>query len=103
MSQADIIRKDPKKFSIPANLVDYNKNYEGFTWEKEAKKSIDFFEDGTLNIAYNCIDRHALGTKKDKVALLFRGAQGEKEEYTFGQLKKLTDKFANVLEGQGVV
>ena len=102
MSQADIIKKDPKKFHIPANLLDYDKTYASFTWEKEAKKEISFFEDGTLNIAYNCIDRHAIGVKKDKVALLFAGAQGEKEEYTFGQLKEQTDKFANVLANQDV-
>lgn len=101
-NQANIIKKDVKKFSSPPNLLDYNQTYKAFTWEKAEKEEIDFFEDGTLNIAYNCIDRHALGSKKDKTALLFEGAQGEKEQYTFAQLKELTDKFANVLSGQDV-
>ncbi|MBI5122735.1 acetate--CoA ligase [Candidatus Roizmanbacteria bacterium] len=101
-NQTNIIKKDVKKFSSPPNLLDYDKTYKSFSWEKAEKEEINFFEDGTLNIAYNCIDRHAKGAKKNKAALLFEGAQGEKEEYTFAQLKELTDKFANVLASQEV-
>lgn len=100
--QVKLIRKDLKKLKPVPNLLDYEKMYKEFSWEKAEKEMIDFFEDGTLNISYNCIDRHALGKNKDKTALLFEGARGEKEEYTFSELKTLTDKFANVLNGQGV-
>ncbi|HUQ85297.1 MAG TPA: acetate--CoA ligase [Candidatus Limnocylindrales bacterium] len=92
-----IIHKDVGKFSIAPNLIDYDKAYKSFSWEKAEKEEIEFFPDGTLNIAYNCIDRHANSEKKDKVALLFEGANGEKETYTFSDLKISTDKFANVL------
>ncbi len=92
-----IIHKELSKLSIAPNLLDYDNTYKSFTWEKAAKDEIDFFPDGTLNIAYNCIDRHAIGEKKNKKALLFEAANGEKEEYTFSELKTLTDKFANVL------
>lgn len=102
MSKADSIKKDQKKFAIPANLADYGQVYKDFSWEKAEEEEITFFEDGTLNIAYNCIDRHVENGKKDKKALLFLGANGEKEEYTFGDLKTETDKFANVLANQGV-
>jgi len=101
-NKANSIHKDVKKFSTPPNLLDYDKTYKDFLWEKAEKEEIEFFADGTLNIAYNCIDRHAKGAKKDKVALLFEGAAGEKEQYTFGDLKKLTDTFANVLVNQEV-
>lgn len=100
--QVKLIRKDLKKLNPSPNLLDYEKTYKNFTWEKAEKELIEFFDDGKLNIAYNCIDRHAKGEKKDKVALLFEGARGEKEEYTFGELKIQTDTFANVLVSQGV-
>ncbi len=100
--KAKVIQKDLKKFSVTPNLSDYDKTYKDFTWENVEKEEIEFFEDGTLNIAYNCIDRHVKTDKKDKKALLFEGANGEKEQYTFSDLKALTDKFANVLVSQSV-
>ncbi len=100
--QVKLIRKDLKKLKPAPNLLDYEKVYKEFTWEKAEEELIDFFDDGKLNISYNCIDRHAKGKNKDKVAFLFEGARGEKETYSFGDLKTLTDKFANVLVNQGV-
>ena len=102
MSKADIITKDSKKFGTPAHLADYDKVYKDFTWEKAAKEEISFFEDGKLNIAYNCIDRHVENKNGDKVALLFTSADGDKEKYTFADLKVQTDTFANVLVNNGV-
>jgi acetyl-CoA synthetase len=101
-SQVKLIKKDPKSFTSAPNLSDYEKTYKSFTWEKAAKEEIDFFEDGTINIAYNIIDRHAIGERKNKIALYFESAAGEKEQYTFSDLKKETDKFANVLLTQKI-
>jgi acetyl-CoA synthetase len=95
--QVKIIKKDLKSFIPAPNLADYEKTYKSFTWDKAAKDEIEFFEDGTLNIVHNVIDRHANGKRKNKTALLFESATGEKEQYTFGDLKMETDKFANVL------
>lgn len=102
MSSKNIIHKDIEKFSPKPNLLDYEKIYKSFSFEKATKEEVDFFSDGSLNIAYNCIDRHALGKRKDKIALFFEGANGEKEKYTFSDLKTLTDKFANVLVSQNI-
>ncbi len=100
--KAKIIPKDLSKFSKTPNLLDYDKIYKSFSWDKAATEEIEFFSDGTLNIAYNCIDRHANGKRKDKTALLFEDANGKKETYTFSDLKKETDKFANVLVSQNI-
>src|SRR5580693_2689216 len=100
--QVKLIKKNLKKLQPAPNLSDYEKVYKEFTWEKAEKELVDFFEDGTLNIAYNCIDRHALGKRRDKTALLYEGANGEKESYNYGEMKKLTDTFANVLAGHNV-
>lgn len=97
MQQANIIKKDPTKLVKTPNITDYEAAYKNFSWEEEEKKSIDFFEDGTMNAAYNMVDRHVVKGNGDKKALLFEGAKGEKEVYTFKDLQKLSNKFANVL------
>jgi acetyl-CoA synthetase len=101
-AQPKIIKKDLKKLEPAPNLLDYEKTYKDFSWAKAEKEMVEFFEDGTLNVAHNMIDRHANGVKRGKNALLFEGANGEKETYTFGDLKTQSDKFANVLKEQGV-
>lgn len=101
MQATDIIRKDSEKFVKQPNLPNYEEGYKTFSWEK-AESNVDFFEDETFNAAYNAIDRHVLNGKGDKVALHYKGANGEKESYTFSDLKKLSDKFANVLTSQKV-
>lgn len=98
---ANIIHKDIKKLKKIPNLSDYEKTYEEFTWKK-AEKAIEFFKDKTLNAAYNAIDRHAKGIRKNKIALFFEGQNGDSQKYTFRDLKKLTDKFANALKNLGV-
>ncbi|HSW88608.1 MAG TPA: acetate--CoA ligase [Candidatus Saccharimonadales bacterium] len=102
MQQTDIIRKDQEKFVKEPNIPNYEEAYKTFSWQ-EAAHNVDFFADGTFNAAYNAIDRHVEHGKKDKVALHYKGANEEKEQYTFGELKTLSDKFANVLVSQEVV
>lgn len=101
MQSTDIIRKDLKFLIKNPNIPNYEEMYRTFTWEKAAH-NVDFFEDGTFNAAYNAIDRHVKNGKSDKIALYYKGANGEKESYTYGQLKALSDKFANVLVSQDV-
>src|SRR6266849_3950477 len=99
--QATIIRKDLSKLSVKPNLTDYVKTYKDFSWEK-VEKELGFFADGKMNAAYTAIDRHAEGAKKNKVALHYQSAAGQKEKYTYADLKKLSDQFANVLEAQEI-
>lgn len=97
MQQPNSIKKNPAKLTPTPNLTEYTKTYQSFTWEQAEKELVDHFPDGTMNAAYNAIDRHVRNGKAKKVALLFEGAQGQKEQYTFEDLHKLTNKFANVL------
>ena len=98
---ANIIHKDVKKLKKSPNLLNYEKTHKDFTWKK-AESEIEYFKDNTLNAAYNVIDRHAKGKRKNKTALFYEGQNGEKEKYTFSDLRKLTNKFANVLQSLGV-
>src|ERR1035437_5742894 len=98
-NKTNVIHKDIKNFPKEQNLVDYEKAYKDFSWEK-ADKEIDYFSDGKINMAQNIVDKHAKGKNENKIALHFKGKNGEKEQYTFKDLAKRTNKFANVLVQQ---
>ena len=61
-----------------------------------------WFTGGKLNLSHNCVDRHAMGARKDKVALLWEGEPGEVRKLTFAELHAEVQKFANVLKSLGV-
>lgn len=64
--------------------------------------SIKWFEDGELNVCYNCVDRH-LEDKANQVAILFEGdEEGTGASLTYAQLYEKVCRFANVLKSQGV-
>jgi acetyl-CoA synthetase len=63
---------------------------------------IRWFEDGTLNVAANCLDRH-LDTRGDQVAIIWEGDNPEEDEkITYRDLHERVCKFANVLKAQGI-
>ncbi|KGB80949.1 acetyl-CoA synthetase [Rhodovulum sp. NI22] len=65
--------------------------------------SINWFEDGTLNAAANCIDRH-LATRGDQTAIIFEpdDPAEEAQHITYTQLHKRVCRMANILEDMGV-
>jgi acetyl-CoA synthetase len=63
---------------------------------------VKWFEDGTLNASYNCLDRHVADGKGDKVALSFEGEPGECRTLTYRELLAQTSRLANVLERLGI-
>lgn len=64
--------------------------------------SIKWFEDGTLNVSYNCVDRHAEKTP-DKIAIIWEGDDpDEHKTITYRELKEQVSRFANVLKAHGV-
>lgn len=64
--------------------------------------SIRWYEDGTLNASYNCLDRH-LETRGDQVAIIWEGDDpSESESITYRQLHERVCRFANALKTQGV-
>jgi len=79
-------------------------------WHKPFSKTLDWsnapfatwFEDGQLNASYNCLDRHVLEGRGDKVALLFEGEPGDSTTYTYNQLLTETKRAANALLSLGV-
>ena len=64
--------------------------------------SIKWFEDGELNVCYNCVDRHA-DTTPDKIAIIWEGDDPSKSKtFTYKDLKLEVIKFANALKKMGV-
>lgn len=82
------------------------------TWFKKPTKikntsfnapvSIKWYEDGVLNAAYNCIDRH-LPARANQTALIWEGDNpNESKHITYAQLKDEVSKLANALKARGV-
>ena len=65
-------------------------------------KDAKWFVGGKLNLSHNCVDRHALGARKDKIALLWESEPGEVRRLTYGDLHDQVQRFANVLKGLGI-
>ncbi len=62
-----------------------------------------WFLGGRLNVAYNCLDRHVNGPKRNQAALIWEGEpQDERRVYTYWDLHREVCQFANALKGLGV-
>lgn len=68
---------------------------EGIEWAK-------WFIGGKLNIAHNCIDRHAKSLRKNKLALIWSGENGEEKRYSYWDLYCEVNRFANALKNFGI-
>ena len=98
---------------------DAETDYEGF-WAKHARellswktpftKTLDesnapffkWFEDGTLNASYNCLDRNVEKGLGDKTAIIFEADGGEVTKITYSELLAKTCQMANGLKAMGV-
>src|SRR5215203_5185402 len=97
---------------------DANADFEGF-WARQSADLLDWSTDwtticewelpfakwfvgGELNVSYNCLDRHVLAGRGDKVAFHFEGEPGDTRTVTYAELLDETQRFANVLKGLGV-
>ena len=110
-----------KKNTLVAGTFLYdeaNEDYEAF-WARQASELVSWdtewdticewklpyskwFVGGKLNVSYNCLDRHVIAGKGDKVAFYFEGEPGDTRTITYSQMLDEVQKFANVLKGLGV-
>jgi acetyl-CoA synthetase len=61
-----------------------------------------WFADGTLNVSYNCLDRHVDNGLGDKTAIIFEADDGTVTRHTYRQLLEKVSQLANALKAQGV-
>ena len=94
------------------------KDYAGFwaklardyiLWKKPFSKTLDesnapfykWFEDGELNVSYNCLDKH-LSTQPDKTAIIFEADDGKVTHVSYRELHGRVCQFANGLKLRGI-
>jgi len=98
----DEAAKDPLAF--------WDKQARALSWEKEWDNVLDWsnppfakwFVGGTLNVAYNCVDRHVEAGHGDQVAFHWEGEPGDTRTLTYADLKREVCKAANALTALGV-
>jgi acetyl-CoA synthetase len=115
----------PEKFRKHALVTDETlfeeaaQSLEGF-WSRQAKELVEWFDepdegldesnppfyrwfaDGTLNVSYNCLDRHVDAGNGDRVAYHWRGEEGEERDITYAELHRDVQRFANALKARGI-
>jgi len=101
LMRPDVIRKDPAKFAVPPNLPAMDGVRARFSWEAVAHE-LDGLPGGGLNIAHEAIDRHVAAGHGEHVALRFLRSEGRSRDYTYAELARLTNRFANALRELGM-
>jgi acetyl-CoA synthetase len=61
-----------------------------------------WFVGGKTNVVHNALDRHVQSWRKNKVAFIWEAEDGEVRQYTYHDLWREVNRFANVLKGQGI-
>ncbi|MCC7701657.1 acetate--CoA ligase [Janthinobacterium sp. GW460P] len=102
-----------------AMVADAERDYEGF-WAKLARENLSWkkpftrtlnednapfykwFEDGQLNVSYNCLDRNIENGLGDKTAIIFEADDGTVTKATYKELHEKVCKFANGLKSKGI-
>jgi acetyl-CoA synthetase len=62
----------------------------------------EWFNGGTLNVSYNCLDRHVLAGNGERVAIHWRGEEGDERDITYAELLADVQRLANALKDLGV-
>jgi acetyl-CoA synthetase len=104
--------------SDPAILEVAEADFEGFWaerakalhWHKQWDQVLDWsnppfakwFVGGELNVAYNCVDRHVEAGRGERVAIHWRGEEGEERDITYADLHRDVQRFANALKDRGI-
>ncbi len=83
----------------------------GVEWFREPRRTMDasggpmwarWYLGATLNITYNCVDRHVKRGAGGRVAFIWQGEDGSVEEYSYSRLKDRVDRLANRLVELGL-
>ncbi|MCA9704180.1 MAG: AMP-binding protein, partial [Methanolinea sp.] len=131
MAESFDVRLEEEKFYVPDPSIkknawtkDYESAYNEFLadkdgfWEKYANE-LDWFRkwdrvrewdypyarwfvNARLNITYNCLDRHVNNHRRNKVALIWRGEEGEERIFTYKKLLTEVNRLANGLKKLGI-
>ena len=95
---------DPEGFwgEIAEKNITWSKKWDKVLEYDFNKPEIKWFQGGKLNASVNCLDRHLEAGRKDKIAILWESDDGSNRTYTYEQLHREVNRFANVLRKNGV-
>lgn len=96
------IVKSASDWKLAPNVTDYERFRSGFSWNSARAELDGLPGGGGLNIAHEAVDRHAAGSRRERIALRWLGKAGTSRDITYGELARLTSRFANVLQTLGV-
>jgi len=88
--------------SIEPNLQEYAQACANFSWEAARKELSGYANGSRINIAYEAVDRHAEGPKRNHLAMRFLLRTRGIIDFTFADLQESTNRFANVLQSLNV-
>ncbi len=99
---------DSAREDVEAFWADRAREY--VTWHKPFTETLDWsdapfakwFADGTLNVAYNCVDRHVEAGNGDRIAIRFVGEPGDERDITYAELQDQVMRAANAMLNLGV-
>jgi acetyl-CoA synthetase len=97
-----MIEKPRVGWRVEPNLLDYSATCAAFSWRSVERELSGLPAGRGLNIAYEAVDRHAKGARGAHLALRWLGKQGEVRDFTYADLHRLSNRFANLLSGLGI-
>lgn len=101
MPYATITKPPIDQFPVRPNLADYDAMRRSFVYES-VMDELDGLPGGGLNIAYEAVDRHLAHGRGERTMMIWEGKDGRVERYTFADMARLSNRFANVLRSLGV-
>jgi len=97
-----IIRQQAAGRRVEPNLRDYDRARREFSWDAARLRQLTGLPGGGVNMAFEAVDRHAVGVRADRVAARWLGRGGEHRNITYAELSRESSRFANVLARLGV-
>ena len=101
MDYAPIEKPPVSEMAVKPNFSDYEQLRREFSWDS-VRAELDGLSHGGLNIAHECLDRHLGTSRRDKIAMLWEGKNGDIETYTFAQMAAGANRAASGLRQLGV-
>tara|TARA_X000000368_G_scaffold177758_1_gene140193 strand:- start:10 stop:1926 length:1917 start_codon:yes stop_codon:yes gene_type:complete len=98
------IGNNEKFWSKVSKRIHWFKNWDKVSDIDYSQAKIKWFENGKLNVSYNCIDRHVESGHGDDIALIWEGNNpSEDKQFTYKELLIEVSKFSNVLKSNNVI
>ncbi|QOS14101.1 acyl-CoA synthetase (plasmid) [Haloferax gibbonsii] len=84
--------------------VEFYEDYDRVRDDSDGPQFSEWYDGGKMNIAHNVVDRHAAvdNERRNKVATIWEGEQGDVREVTYHELHRQSNKVANALEERGI-